>query len=377
MKASSIHKAQGISVGPTESIKRCVVGVSAGGKSMTPGLDLVGFSRATEQGALALWNDLKFSKKDLLAIGRGKGYDSKREFEAKLRVLQVEAVPPMVETIAALSEEKTFEGGYQFLIRWFRKFTSTTTLPFSSDPMQACGKFLMTPTPLPSYPIHQSCDKFTTPVSSKNKNKTTASTDSDILDVYEKTVRNNMLPFQGSTFSSVCDIPFGTVINVPADGNCGYHVLRLGLNDLGILPRNFRSISRMRKSIRDFSITTMETLQALLPAMVNSDFENFLQKVYDEKFGNFDRVVPHFYWMTMDYLPFVILLQFNLKYVVIFADVASDPRTYIYERKEGPLELKFWNEKGFHFPGEAHHNANSIFMIWENESHFKYIKIYR
>jgi hypothetical protein len=133
----------------------------------------------------------------------------------------------------------------------------------------------------------------------------------------------------------------------------------------------------MRKSIRDFSITTMETLQALLPAMVNSDFENFLQKVYDEKFGNFDRVVPHFYWMTMDYLPFVILLQFNLKYVVIFADVASDPRTYIYERKEGPLELKFWNEKGFHFPGEAHHNANSIFMIWENESHFKYIKIYR
>ena len=71
----------------------------------------------------------------------------------------------------------------------------------------------------------------------------------------------------------------------------------------------------------------------------------------------------------------VIVTVEVLKYVVIFADVASDPRTYIYERKEGPLELKFWNEKGFHFPGEAHHHANSIFMIWENESHFKYIKI--
>ncbi len=78
----------------------------------------------------------------------------------------------------------------------------------------------------------------------------------------------------------------------------------------------------------------------------------------------------------MDYLPFVIMLQFNLKYVVVFADVAFDPRTYVFKRKEGPLKMEFWNEKGFHFPEEAHHNANSIFMIWENESHFKFIKIW-
>jgi hypothetical protein len=91
----------------------------------------------------------------------------------------------------------------------------------------------------------------------------------------------------------------------------------------------------MRKSIHDFSIAKMETLQPLLPAMANSDFQqNFLQKVYDETFGNLDHVVPHLYWMTMDYLPFVILLQFNLKYVVVFADVAFDQRTYVYERKE-------------------------------------------
>jgi hypothetical protein len=31
-------------------------------------------------------------------------------------------------------------------------------------------------------------------------------------------------------------------------------------------------------------------------------------------FGNFDRVVPHLYWMTMDYLPLAIFLQFNLKW---------------------------------------------------------------
>jgi hypothetical protein len=57
-------------------------------------------------------------------------------------------------------------------------------------------------------------------------------------------------------------------------------------------------------------------------------------------FGNFDRVVPHLYWMTMNYLPLAIFLQFNLKYVVVFADVHIDPRTYVFERKEeGPLKL--------------------------------------
>jgi hypothetical protein len=95
----------------------------------------------------------------------------------------------------------------------------------------------------------------------------------------------------------------------------------------------------------------------------------------NETSGNFDRVVPHLYWMTMDYLPFVILLQFNLKYVVVFVDVAFDPRTCVSKRKEGPLKLEFWNEKGLYFPVEAHHNANYIIMIWENKSHFKYIKI--
>jgi hypothetical protein len=63
-------------------------------------------------------------------------------------------------------------------------------------------------------------------------------------------------------------------------------------------------------------------------------------------FGNFDHVVPNLYWMKIDYLPFVILLQFNLKYVAVFADVAFDPRT----EGTGPLKLEFWNEKGFDCP---------------------------
>jgi hypothetical protein len=80
--------------------------------------------------------------------------------------------------------------------------------------------------------------------------------------------------------------------------------------------------------------------------------------------------------MALDYLPFAILLQFNLLYVVAFSDVASKPRTYVCKRKEGPLKLEFWNEKGFHFPAEAHHSANSIFMInlEHNVKHYMYCK---
>jgi hypothetical protein len=372
-KASSIHKAQGLSVGPNENIKKCIVGVSAGGRSSTPGLDLVGFSRATEQGALALWGDVEFSKKDLLTIGRGKGYDSKRDFEAKLRNLQAEAVPPMVETIAALSDEMTFEGGYQFLMRWFRKFTGTTPpLPIPTPIDETSSPLVLEATPL---------------VSIQNMATTTGTTqptdDSDILEVYENTsqTQTSKLPFKAQLFLSVRpgEFPptFGTVCDVPGDGNCGYHALRLGLLDLGILPRNFRSISRMRKHIRDWSISNAVTLQVLLPQMVNSDFERFLFVVYDEFYaGSFDGVVPMEYWMALDYLPFVILLMFKLKYVVIFVKLATGPRTYIYERQEEPPKLVFWNAEGFHFPEDAHHTTDSIFMIFlGDEGHYNYIQL--
>ena len=112
----------------------------------------------------------------------------------------------------------------------------------------------------------------------------------------------------------------------------------------------------MRESIRDWSISNAGTLQVLLPQMVNSDFERFLFVVYDEFYaGSFDGVVPMEYWMALDYLPFVILLMFKLKYVVIFVKLATGPRTYVFERQEEPLKLVFWNAKGFHFPEEAHH----------------------
>ena len=82
------------------------------------------------------------------------------------------------------------------------------------------------------------------------------------------------------------------------------------------------------------------------------------------------------YWMALDYLPFVILLMFKLKYVVIFVKLATGPRTYIFERQEEPLKLVFWNAKGFHFPKEAHHIDDSIFMIYlGDEGHCNYIKL--
>jgi hypothetical protein len=125
IKASSIHKAQGISVGPDEEIKRCVVGLSAGERQNTPGLDLVGLSRATVPDVLAIWNDTEISRKDIIKMGRGKGYDLKREFEHKLKMRQAKTVPPCIKQITGLSDAKTFGDGFEFLVQWFRAHTNS------------------------------------------------------------------------------------------------------------------------------------------------------------------------------------------------------------------------------------------------------------
>ena len=119
-KATSIHKGQGISCGKGKPNELVVVGL--GGERGLPGLDLVGLSRATEISAMAIYNDLPITREQLFKIGKGKGYEKKREFESKLRGVQAKTVPPMMELIKSqdTAAEKSFSGGCQQLIQWFR-----------------------------------------------------------------------------------------------------------------------------------------------------------------------------------------------------------------------------------------------------------------
>jgi hypothetical protein len=63
------------------------------------------------------------TREQLFKIGRGKGYDKKREFESNLGEIQRKTVPPMIALITSLdpSKKKSFSGGCQWLIEWFCK----------------------------------------------------------------------------------------------------------------------------------------------------------------------------------------------------------------------------------------------------------------
>jgi hypothetical protein len=120
-KATSVHKGQGISCGKGKPDGLVVVGL--GGQRGSPGLDLVALSRATEIIKLAVYDDIPITREQLLKIGRGKGYDKKREFESKFGAIQAKMVPPMLALITSQdpSKEKSFSGGCQGLIEWFRR----------------------------------------------------------------------------------------------------------------------------------------------------------------------------------------------------------------------------------------------------------------
>lgn len=122
-KAITIHKAQGISIGPGNLWKRVVVALPETTDRKTPALELVALSRATDPGAFAISCDATITRESLLSMGKGKAYDQRREFEANLRELAAETQVPLRAEIIAEDPNRdapTLEGGFNALVRWFR-----------------------------------------------------------------------------------------------------------------------------------------------------------------------------------------------------------------------------------------------------------------
>jgi hypothetical protein len=123
-KAITIHKAQGISIGPGNVWERVVIALPEARDRKTPALELVALSRATEPGAFAISCDAEITKESLLNMGRGKAYDQRREFEAHLRDLAAESQVSLRAEIIAEDPNQaapTLEGGFHALVCWFRE----------------------------------------------------------------------------------------------------------------------------------------------------------------------------------------------------------------------------------------------------------------
>jgi hypothetical protein len=90
----------------------------------TPALELVALSCATEPGAFAISCDAQITRESLLSMGRGKAYDQRREFEAKLCELAAASQVSLRAEIIAEDPNRadpTLEGGFHALVRWFRE----------------------------------------------------------------------------------------------------------------------------------------------------------------------------------------------------------------------------------------------------------------
>ena len=84
-KAIAIYKSQGITIGEDKVWKRVVVCLPTGRQRKTPGTELVGFSRATEPGRLAIGNWLYgIDRISLLKLGTSSACQKRIEFETYL-----------------------------------------------------------------------------------------------------------------------------------------------------------------------------------------------------------------------------------------------------------------------------------------------------
>ena len=134
-KATSIHKAQGMTIGEGQPFQKVVVGLCGLCCKMC-GSELVALSRAMEMGDLALWEDIPITVKYLLELGKGAASDGKRLFEQGLADLQSQTAPGLIDRVASNDNgpgPKTFAGGWVSLLRWyFEKVEATPDLAGST-----------------------------------------------------------------------------------------------------------------------------------------------------------------------------------------------------------------------------------------------------
>ena len=123
-KAITVHKSQGITVGPGNIWEKLVITLPReDAKHKLSGAELVSFSRVTDFNHLAIadhngkHNSIEYFHK----IGKGAAQDRKNEFTMLLSQHSLTSVHIMKTKISALdTENNTFEGGCAFLLLWYR-----------------------------------------------------------------------------------------------------------------------------------------------------------------------------------------------------------------------------------------------------------------
>ena len=126
-KALSIHKSQGMTVGPDKQFKCLTVHYPTGntGERSTPGLELVATSRVENLSCLAIGNKTdELSRQLFLKIGKSKAYETRKAYLQDIRERAEASKALLMERIAAVDpnpivDQRTYEGGCAFLLNWY------------------------------------------------------------------------------------------------------------------------------------------------------------------------------------------------------------------------------------------------------------------
>ena len=113
-----------MTVGPGQQFEKVVVHLPEGTHNKTPGLELVGISRAMNPSCFAIGNlTANISTLSIRKIGTTKAYDKRKDF---IRDMKMKAGPSqqyyreMITNLDTSNTEKTLMGGYRFLLGWYR-----------------------------------------------------------------------------------------------------------------------------------------------------------------------------------------------------------------------------------------------------------------
>ena len=126
--ALSIHKSQGMTIGPNEIFERAIVYLPdiSSNQRTSPGLELVGISRVTSPEYLAIGNiSTSLHISNLKKIGKSKTNDTIKTFQTYLNGrsnLSCESVKEKIKSLdinGNTTNEETYENGCKFLLTWY------------------------------------------------------------------------------------------------------------------------------------------------------------------------------------------------------------------------------------------------------------------
>ncbi|EJK72157.1 hypothetical protein THAOC_06340 [Thalassiosira oceanica] len=106
--ALTVHKVQGMSIGPGETFEKAVVHFAEGRMANIPGLMLTAFTRVKNAGDLAIGTDSNsLAVETITKIGTTKAYQKKKEYRQRLGVQSQQSMQRTVDRITALDNENT------------------------------------------------------------------------------------------------------------------------------------------------------------------------------------------------------------------------------------------------------------------------------